>query len=265
MTNPHIPHYLLGSVLQCQRLPGDEPRSRAKYTVLTKFRHLHIVRQQNVLATCDLSTVLVPIAAHHNRAENIVLDTRITYTAGQPKRIHILLLVGHQFVLVNKSSATDVDTLAIAHTEADIQTFRAVPADDPVDPTLPSGQLNIRLTTIAGNTIETPLREMASAADSRRAGPAAVSHGTAPRHIGPIGRTLQQSIWVARNELAVQRLQCERLAQQLVDRQRFGPASQRGHSVDEKMMLARYGDVWRRAHRDRLVIGVPVFNCTYKR
>lgn len=262
MTNPHIPHYLLDSVLQCQRLPDEQSLSRAKYIVVTKFRHLHIVRQQNVLATCDLSAILPANRSPLSSSDNIVLDTRFTYSnSGQQKHLHILLLVGQQFVLINKSVAADADRLALAHTATDIQSFCVVPADSPpVDDDLPAGQVNIRLTTTAGDNVETPLIEMAAVSCSAR--PEAQS-GAA--YIGPIIQTLKQSIWTARTELRAQRLHAERLARQLGDRQRFGPASQRGHSVDEKMMLARYGDVWWRAHRDRLVIGVPVFNCTYKR
>lgn len=30
-------------------------------------------------------------------------------------------------------------------------------------------------------------------------------------------------------------------------------------------MLAKYGDIWMRTHNERLVFGIPVYNCTYRR
>ena len=43
------------------------------------------------------------------------------------------------------------------------------------------------------------------------------------------------------------------------------PALLRSENCDEKVALVKYGDVWQKVHNDKLIVGVPVFNCTYTR
>ncbi|XP_058055058.1 uncharacterized protein LOC131206501 [Anopheles bellator] len=43
------------------------------------------------------------------------------------------------------------------------------------------------------------------------------------------------------------------------------PPLLRSYLPEEKVPLVRYGEVWRRIHNDRLVIGVPLYNRTFKR
>lgn len=36
-------------------------------------------------------------------------------------------------------------------------------------------------------------------------------------------------------------------------------------AIEEKMMMSKYGDIWIRSHNDKLVLGIPIYNCTFKR
>lgn len=45
---------------------------------------------------------------------------------------------------------------------------------------------------------------------------------------------------------------------------KFVPNSLISDSADEKQPLVRYGDIWTKLHNEKLVIGIPVLNCTYK-
>uniref|UniRef100_A0A182K1V9 TAFH domain-containing protein n=1 Tax=Anopheles christyi TaxID=43041 RepID=A0A182K1V9_9DIPT len=49
------------------------------------------------------------------------------------------------------------------------------------------------------------------------------------------------------------------------DRMKMVPPLLRSSNPEEKVPLVRYGEVWQKIHNDRLLIGVPVYNCTYKR
>jgi hypothetical protein len=51
----------------------------------------------------------------------------------------------------------------------------------------------------------------------------------------------------------------------LEERLKFVPITMRSDSIEEKFPLIRYGDIWTRTHNGRLVIGVPLFNCTHER
>ena len=46
---------------------------------------------------------------------------------------------------------------------------------------------------------------------------------------------------------------------------KFLPNSYRSDCMDEKVPLIKYGDIWTKIYNERLVIGVPILNCTYKR
>ncbi|XP_053674470.1 uncharacterized protein LOC128724774 [Anopheles nili] len=43
------------------------------------------------------------------------------------------------------------------------------------------------------------------------------------------------------------------------------PALLRSSNAEEKYPLVRYGAIWKKIHNERLLIGVPLYNCSYKR
>ncbi|XP_049299672.1 uncharacterized protein LOC125772240 [Anopheles funestus] len=49
------------------------------------------------------------------------------------------------------------------------------------------------------------------------------------------------------------------------ERMKTIPPLLRSSNPEEKVPLVRYGEVWKKIHNDRLLIGVPLYNCTYKR
>ncbi|XP_041772852.1 uncharacterized protein LOC121594045 [Anopheles merus] len=49
------------------------------------------------------------------------------------------------------------------------------------------------------------------------------------------------------------------------ERMKTVPPLLRSSIAEEKVPLVRYGEVWQKIHNDRLLIGVPVYNCTYRR
>lgn len=259
MAHRHIPAHMLDSVVRSTRLPGEPPSASHQYAVLTNHAaswHLHIVRHRNVLATCDLSAALLPAAILSQPPCAVTLDIRYTYTHAQ-RRLHILLLIDHHWLVINQSAVDAVggDTLRLAHADADVRQFTVVP-----DPDGDAGSVSVCLTSAStGGRVDRPLREYTTVAA------AAATNRRSADGLGPIGQLMLDGLLKARTELAASRLSSERQALQLGEVQRFGPASLRGPSVDEKQMLARYGDIWVRMHLDQLVIGVPVFNCTFKR
>ncbi|XP_065087464.1 uncharacterized protein LOC135709168 isoform X2 [Ochlerotatus camptorhynchus] len=78
-------------------------------------------------------------------------------------------------------------------------------------------------------------------------------------------KTLKERTNQRRAELAAVRTVSGELFEQLNKRLKQVPSLLRTENPDEKQPLVKYGDVWTKVHNELLVIGVPVFNCTYKR
>ncbi|XP_058836809.1 uncharacterized protein LOC131693194 [Topomyia yanbarensis] len=80
-----------------------------------------------------------------------------------------------------------------------------------------------------------------------------------------IQRTLKEQTNEKQAELATIRSMTGELFDQLNDRLKQVPGLLRTENPDEKRPLVKYGDIWTKVHNEQLVIGFPVFNCTYKR
>ncbi|KFB48324.1 AGAP005720-PA-like protein [Anopheles sinensis] len=78
-------------------------------------------------------------------------------------------------------------------------------------------------------------------------------------------KTLRNQTAERRAQLEMARLTVTEVFHGLNERMKMVPSLMRSSNPEEKVPLVRYGDVWSRVHNDRLVIGVPLFNCTYKR
>ncbi|XP_062552446.1 uncharacterized protein LOC134217653 [Armigeres subalbatus] len=77
--------------------------------------------------------------------------------------------------------------------------------------------------------------------------------------------SLQERVNQRKAELATVRTVTGELFEQLNEKLKQVPSLLRTENPDERRPLVKYGDVWTKVHNDLLVIGVPVFNCTYKR
>ncbi|XP_050074245.1 uncharacterized protein LOC126561918 [Anopheles maculipalpis] len=66
-------------------------------------------------------------------------------------------------------------------------------------------------------------------------------------------------------QLETSRLTVSEIFNGLNERMKMVPPLLRSSNPEEKIPLVRYGDVWKKIHNDRLLIGVPLYNCTYKR
>lgn len=66
-------------------------------------------------------------------------------------------------------------------------------------------------------------------------------------------------------ELETSRLTVSEVFNGLNERMKMVPPLLRSSNPEEKVPLVRYGEVWKKIHNDRLLIGVPLYNCTYKR
>ncbi|XP_039442587.1 uncharacterized protein LOC120423015 [Culex pipiens pallens] len=66
-------------------------------------------------------------------------------------------------------------------------------------------------------------------------------------------------------ELAMIRETTAKLYARLNQQLKQVPGLLRTENPDEKRPLVKYGDIWTKVHNERLVVGIPVFNCTYKR
>lgn len=262
-TNKDIPRHLLNVTQRTIRLPSGR-REKPTFLSINKQLQLHIIRQQNVLASCDCAVVLSQPTAKLPSEDLVVTQLDTCFVYGRSKCLLILLIIGrHHFVAVDKSLSDD--SLTIVHNESGIRQFVIRPdAEEP-------GQVTLDLTTISGCSVErSPTGFISKQRRAHCAAPvvaAAVDTNTMPFAAvnGPIVATMHTELLKARTELSAQRLRSEMLGSQLTDRLMFGPASQRGLTIDEKAMMARYGDVWTRVHAGRMVIGVPVYNCTFKR
>uniref|UniRef100_A0AAG5D2C7 Uncharacterized protein n=1 Tax=Anopheles atroparvus TaxID=41427 RepID=A0AAG5D2C7_ANOAO len=78
-------------------------------------------------------------------------------------------------------------------------------------------------------------------------------------------KTLRNQTAERRAQLEVSRLTVSEVFHGMNERMKTVPSLLRSSNPEEKMPLVRYGELWKRIHNDRLVIGVPLFNCTYKR
>uniref|UniRef100_A0A182SEL2 Uncharacterized protein n=1 Tax=Anopheles maculatus TaxID=74869 RepID=A0A182SEL2_9DIPT len=66
-------------------------------------------------------------------------------------------------------------------------------------------------------------------------------------------------------QLESSRLTVSEVFNGLNERMKMVPPLLRSSNPEEKVPLVRYGEVWQKIHNDRLLIGVPLYNCTYKR
>ncbi|XP_055601456.1 uncharacterized protein LOC129750522 [Uranotaenia lowii] len=78
-------------------------------------------------------------------------------------------------------------------------------------------------------------------------------------------RTLKDQTNTARCELNKLRLIKGEQYAKLNERLKQVPSLLRTENPDEKRPLVQYGDLWMRINNEQLIIGAPVFNCTYKR
>ncbi|XP_055528653.1 uncharacterized protein LOC129720847 [Wyeomyia smithii] len=78
-------------------------------------------------------------------------------------------------------------------------------------------------------------------------------------------KTLREQTNKSRAELATIRSTTGELFERLNDRFKQVPGLLRTENPDEKRPLVKYGDVWIKVHNEQLVLGIPIFNCTYKR
>ncbi|XP_053687241.1 uncharacterized protein LOC128736778 [Sabethes cyaneus] len=78
-------------------------------------------------------------------------------------------------------------------------------------------------------------------------------------------KTLREQTNKSRAELASIRSMTGELFERLNDSYKQVPGLLRTENPDEKRPLVKYGDVWMKVHNEQLVLGFPVFNCTYKR
>ncbi|XP_029726147.1 uncharacterized protein LOC109621675 [Aedes albopictus] len=78
-------------------------------------------------------------------------------------------------------------------------------------------------------------------------------------------KSLKERVNQRRAELAALQTVTGELFERMNGQLKHVPSLLRTENPDERQPLVKYGDVWTKVHNDRLVIGVPVFNCTYKR
>uniref|UniRef100_A0A1Q3G226 Uncharacterized protein n=1 Tax=Culex tarsalis TaxID=7177 RepID=A0A1Q3G226_CULTA len=78
-------------------------------------------------------------------------------------------------------------------------------------------------------------------------------------------KSLKERSAERRAELAMIRETTAKLYDRLNQRMKHVPGLLRTENPDEKRPLVKYGDIWTKVHNERLIVGIPVFNCTYKR
>lgn len=101
---------------------------------------------------------------------------------------------------------------------------------------------------------------------------------------GGVYATIENRVALAKAQLSTTKLDIQKYFLELGKELRFGPKTLHGvrffcalfcvlkivpifffKAIEERVMLAKYGDIWIRRHNDFLVFGVPVYNCCYLR
>lgn len=78
-------------------------------------------------------------------------------------------------------------------------------------------------------------------------------------------REIRKKTYAQETKLRQIKLDSKKLIKTREEEMKILPAELRSDIVEETTPLIRYGEIFTRAHNDKLVIGVPVLNCTYKR
>uniref|UniRef100_A0A182NIC1 Uncharacterized protein n=1 Tax=Anopheles dirus TaxID=7168 RepID=A0A182NIC1_9DIPT len=78
-------------------------------------------------------------------------------------------------------------------------------------------------------------------------------------------KTLRDQTAERRAQLETCRLTVGEVFNGMNERMKMVPALLRSSNAEEKVPLVRYGALWMKVHNDQLLIGVPLYNCTYKR
>uniref|UniRef100_A0A182Q434 Uncharacterized protein n=1 Tax=Anopheles farauti TaxID=69004 RepID=A0A182Q434_9DIPT len=77
-------------------------------------------------------------------------------------------------------------------------------------------------------------------------------------------KTLHDQTAERKAQLEMFRLTVGEVFNEMNERMKTVPALLRSSNVEEKIPLVRYGEVWKKVHNDQLLIGVPLYNGTYK-
>uniref|UniRef100_A0A182LSC9 Uncharacterized protein n=1 Tax=Anopheles culicifacies TaxID=139723 RepID=A0A182LSC9_9DIPT len=78
-------------------------------------------------------------------------------------------------------------------------------------------------------------------------------------------KMLREQTAERKSQLEVARLTVSEVFNGMNERLKMVPPLLRSSNPEEKVPLVRYGALWKKIHNDRLLIGVPLYNCTYKR
>ncbi|XP_052893558.1 uncharacterized protein LOC128301225 [Anopheles moucheti] len=78
-------------------------------------------------------------------------------------------------------------------------------------------------------------------------------------------KILREQTAERKSQLEMARLTVSEIFNGMNERMKMVPPLLRSSNPEEKVPLVRYGELWQKIHNDRLLIGVPLYNCTYKR
>lgn len=176
--------------------------------------------------------------------ESIHLDVYFTYPTVGQKRLHYLILIAKKLLIVYKHP--NEQQLIIGKHYDGIASFE-------VQENSATGNTMLIMQCTDNSVDSICLQDQLRSSVSVRS------------EVKQVSALLESRVREAQAELLTTQLEVQRYFNALAQELRFGPMHIRGDCVQEKQMLVRYGDIWLRKHNERLVIGVPVFNCTFKR
>ncbi|XP_037035195.1 uncharacterized protein LOC119073700 [Bradysia coprophila] len=242
MNQVGIPEYL-NKNLMFSKSVRISPNEQCFDVVITRGPWIYVTKNGQVLSVCDLTaTVLKDIECRQSDFSqecSKLYDFDICFSyAGRVKNVFLLLKMRDKFIVMSKRN----DQITVHKQFENVRLFK-------VEEKFCS--VHIRVEMMDGISVCEDLYRLTTddpIFDEER--------------FSGVANTISKRIATAKAELSTTKLDVQKYFHILAKELRFGP--QRLHdSVEERVMLAKFGDIWIKRHNDMLVFGVPVYNCCY--
>ncbi|XP_001664326.2 uncharacterized protein LOC5579864 [Aedes aegypti] len=264
-----LPRSLLDSVLFVEKIVLN--RNSSALAVITADRQLLEVKQRSIVTCLDLGGYGVGDIRQANHEPPVVssifgtlsptkpdeeIDRRIVLSVfrsidGADRKVFYLLEMERKLVVVERKQSPCLRFVHCQTFEGFIKLVITERDDRPGCPVVKiyvEQQLEPIVTDFHSYRME-------SSADS-------VNNFTC---FHEILKALKERVNQRRAELTALQAVTGELFEQINGQLKHVPSLLRTENPDERQPLVKYGDVWTKVHNGLLVIGVPVFNCTYKR
>ncbi|KAJ6633638.1 hypothetical protein Bhyg_17381 [Pseudolycoriella hygida] len=239
-----IPDYLNKNVIFVKRVRTGP--KQIYDVILTHGPKIYVTKSKQIFAVRDLtSTVLKDIeckqtdlnACSQQSCATFDFDICFSY-AGNTKNVFLLLKMRDKFVIMAMTS----DRITVHKEYENVCSFKVRERNSLV---------HIRIEMIDGSSVDEELYRLTTDSpliDRKR--------------FGGVANTIFERACATKAELSTTKLEVQKYFHILTKELRFGPYTLHD-SVEERIILAKFGDTWIKRHNNMLVLGVPVYNCSY--